>query len=145
MCAVGDGEIVGERCVPTTSLGTALVKLPVGVVFGVELPVGVVFAVELSVGVVLGVELAVGLVLPEESELGVGVPAVVAVMLSVLPVGLTSRLSEGKRELTLSVKIRLQRCHLKSAHLRSKNNYFCTPCTPHLFVFHFDTVPSYLQ
>lgn len=93
MCVVGDGEIVGERCVPTTSLGTALVKLPVGVVFGVELPVGVVFAVELSFGVVLGVELAVGLVLPEESELGVGVPAVVAVMLSVLPVGLTSRLS----------------------------------------------------
>lgn len=101
MCVVVDGEIVGERCVPTTSLGTALVKLPVGVVFGVELPVGVVFAVELPVGVVLGVELAVGLVLPEESELGVEVPAVLAVMLSVLPVGLTSRLSEGKWELTL--------------------------------------------
>lgn len=100
MCVVVDGEIVGERCVPTTSLGTALVKLPVGVVFGVELPVGVVFAVELPVGVVLGVELAVA-VLPEESELGVEVPAVLAVMLSVLPVGLTSRLSEGKWELTL--------------------------------------------
>lgn len=98
MWVVGDGEIVGERCVPTTSLGTALVTLPVGVVFGVELPVGVVFAVELPVGVVLGVELPVGFVFPEESELGVEVPAVGAVMFPVLPVGLTSRLSERKRK-----------------------------------------------
>ena len=96
---VGDGDVVGERRVPTTSFGAVLVTPPVGVVFGVELPVGVVLGVELPVGVVLGGELPEGLVFLEESALGVEVPSVgAAVILFVLSVGVVSRLSEREME-----------------------------------------------